>query len=97
MGLVIMVSNIFHESWDLWEIQDDLGKKIEELSGQLDIAGEVVEGFTVKLVEGERKKELEAGKKTLGMGNRSNAMLGKKKEKVDVSQLSMIERLRLGI
>ena len=77
-------------------------KKIEELTGQLDIAGEVMEGFVVKLVEDERKKkELEDRKKdegnTLGNGNGKNTMLEKKTDTVDVSQLSMIERLRLGV
>jgi hypothetical protein len=76
-GLVIMVLNIFQESRDLWEIQDELGTKIEELTGQLGIAGEVMEGFIVKLVEDERKKEdWRTGKKArirlwvMGIGTR---------------------------
>jgi hypothetical protein len=101
-GLVIMVLSIFHESRDFWEIQDDLGKKIEELSGQLDIAGEVMEAFVVKLVEDERRKEgLEDRKKgedkTLRNGNGNDTMLEEKNAKVDISQLSMIERLRHGV
>jgi hypothetical protein len=101
-GLLIMVLSIFNESRDFWEIQDDVGKKIEELSGQLDIAGEVTEVFVVKLVVDERRKEgLEDRKKgenkTLRNGNGNDTMLEEKNAKVDISQLPMIERLRLGV
>lgn len=105
-GLVLMVLDILNEAADAAEMGEEIyrGKESElrpKGGPQLDIVGRVMEGFVVERnkVEYRRRKVLE-GKKEKAMkeeeGRKALEDTKRDTQDVDVSQMSMLERLRLG-